>query len=126
MLPQTREKNAQVSNVHASNAGGSHSGLFWAVILALMVAQLAAFWMLCSEQVRKAELRDASARQERLALADCMSSAHSTVSGCVARAAALQGASRHTVMAAGDKALEGAGSPAPGTNGPLPVSFTLR
>jgi hypothetical protein len=125
MLPQTREKNAQVSNVHGSNAQGSYSGLFWAVILALMVAQIAAFWMLCSQQVRNAELRDATAHQERLALTKCMSSSKSTVSGCVARAAALQGASRNTVLAAGDKALQGAGA-APGANGALPVSFTVR
>ena len=121
MLPQTRQKNVQVSN-----AQRSHSGLFWAVILTLMVAQIAAFWMLCSEQVRKAEVRDATAQHQRLALADCMSAPKSTVSGCVARAAALQGASRNTVLASGDKALEGAGAAAPGMNGPLPVSFTLR
>ena len=121
MLPQTRQKNAQVSN-----AQGSHSGLFWAVILVLMVAQMAAFWMLCSEQVRKAELRDATVRQERLALADCMSSPKSTVSACLARAAALQGASRNTVLASGDKGLEGAGAPVSGMSGPVPVSFTVR
>ena len=121
MLPQTRQKNVQVPNAH-----GSYSGLFWAALLALMAVQIAAFWMLCSQQVRKAELRDATAHQERLALAECMSSPKSTVSGCVARAAALQGASRNTVLVAGDKALDGAGAPALATNGPVPVSFTVR
>lgn len=116
MLPQTRAKNAQVS----------HSGLFWAAILTLMVAQIAAFWLLCSQQVRKAEVRDASAHQERLALADCMGAPKSSVSGCRARAAALQGASRNTVLVAGDKALDGVGAQAPGMSGSLPVSFTMR
>ena len=121
MLPQTRQKNVQVSN-----AQGSPSGLFWAVILALMVAQIAAFWMLCSQQVRKAEVRDATAQQERMALADCLGAPKSTVSSCVARAAALQGASRNTVLAAGDKAVAGVGAAGPGMNGQLPVSFTVR
>ena len=120
MLPKTRR------DVQVSNAQGSHSRLFWAVVLTLMVAQVAAFWMLCSEQVRKAEVRDATAHQERLALADCMGTPRSTVSSCVARATALQGASRNTVLAAGGKALEGVAGQAPGVSGPLPVSFSVR
>lgn len=121
MLTQTRPKNVQVSN-----AQGSPSRLFWAVILTLMVAQISAFWLLCSQQVRKAEVRDATVQQERMALADCLGAQKSTVSSCVARAAALQGASPSTMMAAGDKAVDGVGAAAPGRNGPLAVSFTVR
>ena len=34
--------------------------LLWPVLVAMVAAQLLAFWMLCSHQVRKAEVRDAT------------------------------------------------------------------
>ena len=42
----------------------------WALLAFLVVAQLVAFWMLCSDQVQKAEVRDAAMRAERLAMRD--------------------------------------------------------
>ena len=42
----------------------------WAVLIAMVVGQLFAFWMLCQDQVRKAEMRDAQVRAERVAVRD--------------------------------------------------------
>lgn len=42
----------------------------WVLLGFLVVAQLAAFWMLCQDQVQKAETRHAAVRAERLALRD--------------------------------------------------------
>lgn len=46
--------------------------LFWAVVGALIVGQLLAFWLLCSSQVRNAEVHDATLQVQRVALADCL------------------------------------------------------
>jgi hypothetical protein len=42
----------------------------WALLAFMVVAQLAAFWMLCLDQVQKAETRDAALRAERVASRD--------------------------------------------------------
>jgi hypothetical protein len=42
----------------------------WALLGVLVVGQLAAFWMLCSDQVAKAQVREAAVRAERIALRD--------------------------------------------------------
>jgi hypothetical protein len=41
-------------------------------LVALSAGQLLAFWMLCSHQVRKAEVRDAALQVQRVAVADCL------------------------------------------------------
>lgn len=46
--------------------------LFWAVLAALAIGQLAAVWMLCSHQVRKAQMRDITLQVQRVAVADCL------------------------------------------------------
>lgn len=46
--------------------------LLWPVLLTLVAGQLLAFWMLCSHQVRKAEVRDATLQVQRVAVADCL------------------------------------------------------
>lgn len=46
--------------------------LLWPVLVTLAAAQLLAFWMLCSHQVRKAEVRDATLQVQRVAVADCL------------------------------------------------------
>jgi hypothetical protein len=46
--------------------------MFWALVAALALAQLVAFWMLCSYQVRSAQARHETLQVERMALADCL------------------------------------------------------
>lgn len=65
---------------------------FWLGAAVLVLGQLAAFWMLCSEQVRKAEVRSAALQVERLALADCLRSVRqATLTSCAQRVAPLDG-----------------------------------
>jgi hypothetical protein len=60
--------------------------LFWAVVGALVVGQLLAFWMLCTHQVRKAEVRDATLQVQRVAVADCLRYIpKATLHGCANR-----------------------------------------
>ena len=42
----------------------------WALLGFMVVGQLVALWMLCSQQVEKAEIRVAAARAERIAMRD--------------------------------------------------------
>ena len=90
--------------------------LLWAFLGTVVVAQLLIFWMLCNQQVRKAEMRDASVRGQRVALADCLHRA--TLSACATQ---LQAAARHegsTLMA---------GSTGTGDmNSTVPVNFVFR
>jgi hypothetical protein len=78
MSPRTLEKSAAAPRDKA----------FWGIILTLMVAQLVAFWMVCSHQVRKAEVRDVGLQVQRLAVLDCMrDSLKATLNSCTNRAA---------------------------------------
>lgn len=62
--------------------------LFWSLIVALMVGQIVAFWMLCAHQVRKAEVRDATLQVERIAMADCLRYIpKATLNSCASRVA---------------------------------------
>jgi hypothetical protein len=42
----------------------------WALLGALVVGQVVAIWMLCQQQVDKAQVREAALRVERLAMQD--------------------------------------------------------
>lgn len=42
----------------------------WALLGALVVGQIVAFWLLCRQQVEKAEVREAMLRAERVAAMD--------------------------------------------------------
>ena len=46
--------------------------LFWTMLGALVVMQLVAFWMVCSHQVRQAEVRDNAVAVQQMALSDCL------------------------------------------------------
>lgn len=48
-----------------------HRG-FWVVVGLLVAGQLMALWLLCSQQVRKAEVRQAQLAVQQMALADCL------------------------------------------------------
>lgn len=63
---------------------------FWLVLGALAAAQLFAFWLLCNQQVRKAEARHSELQAQQMALADCLQSIGSTLASCRARPAAAQ------------------------------------
>ena len=56
----------------AKRAETSPGKLFWLVVVALMLGQIVAFWMLCTDQVRKAQARDATLQVERVAMTDCL------------------------------------------------------
>ena len=72
----------------AKNAETSRGKLFWSVIVALMLGQIVAFWMLCTYQVRKAQVRDVTLQVERTAMADCLRYIpKSTLNSCAARVA---------------------------------------
>ena len=59
--------------------------LFWLVLAAIVVTQLMAFYLLCTQQVRKAENRRAEAEVQRMANADCLQYlAQSTIGSCSA------------------------------------------
>ena len=45
---------------------------FWVVLGSLAIAQLIAFWLLCSQQVHKAEARESALQVQQTALADCL------------------------------------------------------
>ena len=76
MLPDLLAKTADVPR----------DKLFWGVIGALVVGQLLAFWMLCTHQVRKAEVRDATLQVQRVAVADCLRYIpKATLHGCANR-----------------------------------------
>lgn len=64
--------------------------VFWLSATALVLGQLLAFWMVCSQQVRKAEVRHAASQVERTAVADCLRYIpHATLISCAARIAPL-------------------------------------
>lgn len=62
--------------------------VFWLAATVLVLGQLLAFWMLCSHQVRQAQVRHASAQVERMAVVDCLRQVpDATFSSCAAKAA---------------------------------------
>jgi hypothetical protein len=80
--------------------------LLWAALGVLVAAQLFAFWLLCSHQVRKAEARHSEAVVQQMALADCLQYIPgSTIASCT----------RGPVRTA-----------AHAQNGAVPVSYTYR
>lgn len=104
-----------------TSAGSSpHSqpsrGHFWWVLLGgVAAAQLCAFWLVCSQQVRRAESRHNEEVVQQMALSDCLQYIPgSTIASCTTRpgAATAQVADKP----AGNPALAGA----------MPVSFSYR
>ena len=78
--------------------------LFWPVLAALAAGQLLAFWMLCSHQVRKAEVRDATLQVQRVAVADCLRYIpRATLNGCLTRVDPNGRPDSGHVMTAADK-----------------------
>ncbi len=48
------------------------SRLFWVVLGAVALVQIVALWLLCSQQVHRAEARHQELTTQQLALADCV------------------------------------------------------
>ena len=95
--------------------------LFWPAIAVVVGVQLLAFWMLCSHQVRKAEVRNATLQVQRVAVADCLRYIpRATLNSCVYR---VDPNSRPDVMMATDSA-PAAGRTA--VSSTVPVGFAYR
>ncbi len=93
--------------------------LLWAAIGVLVVGQLITFWMLCSQQVQKAHMRDASQRVQRVAVADCLRHAPGATKNSCAGAVSTDGRwDSRSVMAAS----QGRGE----MNSTVPVNFVFR
>jgi hypothetical protein len=103
----------------------SRNKLFWAIGSAMVAGLLVAFWMLCSHQVRQAQARDASARIQRQAVADCLVNIPgATLGSCVASITPSRVAGAATV--APDNATERAGATHAQMSTAMPVNFVYR
>ncbi len=100
--------------------------LLWTLIGVLLVGQIVAFWMLCLQQVRKAEVRHATIQIERMAVADCMRYIpKATTSACNARVNAQQDPPNNLIASTGKQASSGV-SASTAMSSATPVSFNFR
>lgn len=84
--------------------------LVWAGVAVLALIQLAVFYRVCTDQVAKAQAREATFMQQRHAQADCLDYMDgSTVSSCSRRAAGNRGATSQAML-----------------NGAVPVSYVFH
>jgi bacteriorhodopsin len=99
------------ASVAARAAASQREMILWAVLGTMAAGLLVAFWMLCSDQVRKAEQRDAGLRMQRIAMTDCLRyMPQSTMSSCAGQGQSPDGALN---------AMSTMG-------GSVPVNFTFR
>lgn len=92
-----------LANAVGPGSQSPRSRMLWLALGALVVAQLFAFWLLCSHQVRKAEARQNEAVVHQMALADCLQYIPgSTIASCSRgdATAASQAATRSAVAGA--------------------------
>ena len=88
---------------------------WWVLLGGVAAAQLCAFWLVCSQQVRRAEALHNEAVVQQMALADCLQYIPgSTIASCTSR----QGAG---LAQAADKPVDN-----PALTGAMPVSFSYR
>jgi hypothetical protein len=107
----------------SKTADASRDKLFWLTASAMVFGQLVAFWMLCSDQVRTAEARDATVRVERMAVADCLRhTPQATLNSCSARLA-----TNGSQGEAGTAAMHASGGAAPAMmSSVVPVNYVYR
>jgi hypothetical protein len=106
-----------LANVIDPGTQQPRSRMFWVVLGAIVVAQLFAFWLLCSHQVRVAEARSNEAIVHQMALSDCLQYIPgSTIASCSARLGSSAQASAQQHPQRGNPAVTGA----------VPVSFSYR
>jgi hypothetical protein len=115
------------SHPPARPAAATRDRFWWSVMVLLAMGQLVAFWMLCAQQVRKAQMRDVSLEVQRVAVADCLRYVpRATLSSCADRVDPARGdpaalaAARSAAQAAAIDAVT-----APMSN-PAPVSISYR
>ena len=72
----------------------------WALLGFLVVGQIVAFWMLCSQQVQKAEAREAEVRMTRMAMRDECAPRNGRATCLPANTQARREADTNAVMAA--------------------------
>jgi len=102
----------------------SRDKLFWAIASAMVAGQMVAFWMLCSSQVRKAEVRDVTAQVQRMAVADCLRYIPgATLSSCATTIAPLDRGAASMVVAHQGAPVNTA---APAAVGAIPVNYVYR
>jgi hypothetical protein len=100
--------------------------LFRGMLAALCLGLLVAFWMLCSHQVRKAQMRDISLQVQRVAVADCLQYIpRATLNSCVDRVDPGRRDAK-AVLAAGEKAATPANATGAKMSSAGAVSFTYR
>lgn len=93
-------------------ATSPYGKLFWAFIATLIVGQLAAVWMLCSQQVRTAQMRPAKPQVVRTAVADCLLYIRDASRDSCEKTREGSGAARSSISSA--------------ISSPTPVNFTFR
>ncbi len=75
--------------------------LFRVLLLVLATSLFVAFWLVCSQQVRKAQMRDVSMQVQRVAIGDCLQYVpRATLNGCASR---VDPYSSHAAVPSGDK-----------------------
>ena len=98
----------------------ARSRWLWLLLGAVACAQLLAFWMVCSQQVRLAEVRRAEWQVQQMALSDCLEYIPgSTIASCAGSGAP---ATRATLASDTAPAVPGAAA----RTGAMPVSFSYR
>ena len=84
----------------AKRASTSPGKMFWLTVSAVMLAQIATFWMICAQQVRQAEARNATWEVERMAMADCLRYIpKATMGSCASRIASGAGPAKPVDLA---------------------------
>ena len=120
------------SRISALSAESPRAKLFWACIATIALAQMAAFYMLCSDQVRKAQARDAGVQLQRIALTDCLQYSSDATIGTCFNQARLNTDAAQPVFAAravlADHTASGVANlrAVPGGATAMPVSFAFR
>lgn len=93
----------------------THGHLWWVLLGGVAAAQLCAFWLVCTQQVRRAEARHNEAVVQQMALSDCLQYIPgSTIASCTSRQEA-------GTAQASDKPVDN-----PALAGAVPVSFSYR
>lgn len=102
-----------IQSYAADPATQSRSRWMWMLLAGVALAQLCAFWLLCSHQVRRAEARQNETVIHQMALSDCLQYIPgSTIASCTSR---TDPSAQRTQ--AGDN---------PAATGAVPVSFSYR
>jgi hypothetical protein len=121
-VQKTKEPLMPSRLLHKTAADAARDRVFWMGATALVLSQLLAFWMLCSHQVRKAEVRHASLQVESIAIADCLRHVpNATLISCAERVAPLEHGMQ-PVPAVGQTRAMGAAA----ANATVPINYISR